>query len=270
MAQNVLRLTRGTKSKVMNEALALPQGLHSLKVGDSLAFLGLPSKRTGRQLSASAEELMRNIATILDQIITGAIEKRTAQEFIAVRDATFPDYARVMLALANLVSTIVPVLVLERITLESLSELEADFRDHAAAAFGTSIRDQAIFTVWTLRKINELSQRVTASGKVPDDIRKRDAELAPSFNFHALRTRFHLDCLTTALRTSAPIYPEVLNEISDGLRSEVDAYAWIRQAVDLRFPAQEPVLPFAELDEEDRQFIDASVRDMATEFSLND
>jgi hypothetical protein len=62
-----------------------------------------------------------------------------------------------------------------------------------------------------------------------------------------------------------PIYPEVLEVITDLLRSAVNAYAWIRQGVDLRFPVDEPVLPNVEWDDEDQELLNGSMRDMETE-----
>ena len=131
-------------------------------------------------------------------------------------------------------------------------------------AFGSAIRDQALFTVWTLRKINDLVRQLSGQ-ELKEDDKSKDKDFAGSFIYHGLRMRFHLDCLLTSMKHQRPIYPEILVAISDGLRSGVNAYAWIRQCVDLRTNAEEPVLPFIELDEEDREFIDASARDMANE-----
>jgi hypothetical protein len=248
----------------MNEALALPQGLGAIGVREPIPFVGFPSKRSAKQLSGSAEELVGNIAAVIDQLMVSAIEKRTAVEFVAVWNEVFPNYTRIMCALGALSKALIPPLVLEQVTADSLCEMEAEFRDHALVAFGSAIRDQALFTVWTLRKINDLAQRLSSAELTQDD-KCKDKEFASSFIYHGLRMRFHLDCLLTSMKHKRPIYPEILASISDGLRSGVDAYAWIRQCVDLRIKTEEPVLPFAELDEEDREFIDASARDMANE-----
>jgi len=253
----------------MNEALSLEFGPFGLSEGKGLSFLSFPSKQSAKQLAGSTGEAVRNIAEILEQLLTAAVEKRTAAEFIALRDSTFPHYTGVMIALATLVKAVVPAATVERLTAESLSEQEAELRDKGAAAFGTTVRDQAIFTVWTLWKINGLGQKLSTLPTVPDDRKEDDARFLQMFIFHGLRTRFHLDCLTASIRHNLPIFPEVLNAISDGLRSGVDAYAWIRQSVDVRCQHEEPVLPFLPLDEEDREFVDASARDMASDSSLN-
>ena len=67
--------------------------------------------------------------------------------------------------------------------------------------------------------------------------------------------------------TAGPtIYPDAMDPIADGLRSAVDAYAWIRQGVDLRMPAQEPIIEPIEYDEEDEELLRCSMEDMKREF----
>jgi hypothetical protein len=250
----------------MNEALALPPELTTIGIREPIPFVGFPSKRTTKQLSGSADELVKNITTIIDQMLTGAIEKRTAAEFNAAWTEVLPNYARVMGALGALSKALIPPLVLEQVTSDSLCEMEAEFRDHAVAAFGSAIRDQGLFTLWTLRKISDLSRQLSKPDLTEDE-KHKDSEFSTAFIYHGLRMRFNLDCLLLAMRRHQPIYPEVLTAISDALRSAVDAYAWIRQCVDLRIKLEEPTLPFIELDDEDREFIDASARDMAAESS---
>ena len=244
--------------------LALAQSFGCASRGEEFAFIGLPPKHAAKQLSSSAEEVVRNIATILDQLIMRAIDQRTGKDFVSLREEVFPDYAKVIIALSNIVATITPPRVIDRLVAESLNELEAEFRDHARAAFGEHIREQAIFTVWTLRKISDCSRQIIST-KPSEEMKAKDSEMATMFAYHGIRTRFHLDCLTASMRHQRPIYPEVLEQISSGLRSVVDAYAWIRQGLELRFKADEPELPFVDLDEEDRQFIDASALDMAND-----
>jgi len=248
----------------MNEALALPQGLGAIGVREPLPFVGLPTERSAKQLSGSVEDVVKTIANVIDQIILSAIERRTALDFRAFWKEVFPNYARVMFATGTLAKALIPPHALERVISESLCEMEAEFRDNALAAFGSAIRDQCIFTIWTLRKINDLARQLS-SGQLSEDEKHKDDEFGWGFIYHGLRTRFNLDCLMASMRHERPIYPEVLEEISDGLRSAVNAYAWIRQCVDLRTKPQEPELPFIALDEEDWEFVNASARDMANE-----
>jgi len=237
-------------------------------IGERLAFVGFPSKRATKQLSGSAEEALKSVITLLEQMIAGTVEKRTAAEFNAAYEEAFQNYARLMFALGCLIRAVVPANVIDRVTSESFCEMETDFRDHALATFGSSIRDQAIFTVWTLRKIFDLAKAVV-NKTVSDDLKEQDKKIATMFWYHGLRTRFHLDCLIFSMRMNRPIYPEVLEVISDGLRSAVDTYAWIRQAAELRSTQDEPTLTFTDLDEDDKLFVDASAYDMADECLTN-
>jgi len=159
---------------------------------------------------------------------------------------------------------VVPANVIERVTSEDLGEMEADFRDQALAAFGSSIGDQAIFTVWTLRKISDLGQKV-AGNPVPENLKDQDKHFATMWSVYGLRARFNLDCLLYGIHAQRPICPEVLDAIACGPRSAMSAYSWIRQAADLRVRQEEPVLEFIDLDDEDRVFAEASAYDMALE-----
>jgi hypothetical protein len=249
----------------MNEALALPQGLDAISVREPIPFVGFHSKRSAKQLSGSAEELVRSIATVIDQWTIGAIEKRTAAEFHAVWNEVFPSYANVMFALGKLAHALIPANVLQQVALDSLCEMEADFRDHALVAFGAAIKEQGLFTVWTIRKINDLAQQLR--GEITEDDKEKEGQFASGFIYHGLRARFNLECLLTSMKRDCRIYPEVLAALSDGLRSGVDAYAWIRQAVDLRNRIEEPVLPYADMDDEDLAFVQASAYDMARDLA---
>ena len=136
------------------------------------------------------------------------------------------DDVKLVLSYAQIVSAIVPPNVIARLTAESFNELEADIREHAVQSFGADIRDRAVFTVWTLRRTSDLLQLMAAN--VPDGDKARDHEFLTNFLLHALRARFNVDCLRASMRTKRAIYPEALGLIADGLRSAVDAFAWIR------------------------------------------
>jgi hypothetical protein len=254
----------------MKEALALAHGgsIAIDGIGERLAFVGFPSKRAAKQISGSAEDALKGIATLLEQMVVGAIEKRTATDFTAAYEEALPNYARLMFAAGSLIRAVVPRNVIDRVTAEALCEMEADFRDHALAAFGSSIRDQSLFTVWTLRKISDIGQRLDGKD-MPEELKEQDKHFATMFSYHGLRARFHLDCLILSMRTNRPIFPEVLEVISGGLRSAVDAYAWIRQADELRTKPEDPILEFNDLDEEDQDFVEASAYDMANEYEVH-
>lgn len=249
----------------MNNTFALPIDGGLADLSESLAFLAFPTKKSSRRLTGSMDEVVRNIALILDQILMSVIEKRTAPDFKALVEKVFPKYLLVTSALSRLASAVIPPPTLERLTFESLSEMEAEFRDRALAAFGADMQRQALFTVWTFRKINDLAQKIVSAGDPQDGVREKDQACVRQFAYHAMTTRFFLDCLLISLRTEHPIYPEVLEEVSHGLRSAVDAYAWIRQGVELRIPGSEPLLEALKWDEEDQELLDLSMSGIENE-----
>jgi hypothetical protein len=128
--------------------------------------------------------------------------------------------------------------------------MEYDLREHGLRFFGSAVRDQAIFTVWTLRKITEMF------GQIPRD--KSTAQtsetvsgLLDNFVRYGVWTRFHLHCLVTSMRVSRPIFPEPLADVIDGLRSAVNAYSYARQIVDILAPRVLPDVAPPEWDDED-------------------
>lgn len=235
-------------------------------VNAGIRLLGLPAEKSAKkQLTGSADEVVRTIASLVDQIVSGAVEKRTAAEYIDSHKASFQTYVQLVVALAGIVSAVVPNDVLSRLTTDSFSELEADIREHALAAFGAEMRNRAMFTVWTLRKIADLIPMIGNKPPNEEGMGACDKEFANLFLFHALRARFNIDVLRFAMRHSKTIYPDVLPAIDDGLRSVVDAYAWIRQAADLRCPPVEVEYESAPWDDEDEQLLTESMLDLANE-----
>lgn len=256
----------------MNDALALSRGLEVPTLAETLkciveqfAFLRAPSKKSAKQLPSTSEETVKNISAVLQRIIVGAIEKRTAAEFIAYRTAEFSNYCRAMRAMSDYARLVISQQVLMQLAASSFMELEEELTARGEA-FGSVVRDQAIFTVWTFKKINRLIGKILDKiDDVPDDQKKNDSELASKFAVTVLWARFHLDCLTASLRTQKPIYPDVRDVIADGLRAAVNAYAFIKQCVDLRVAAPESQIKAIEWDAEDQELLDSSMRDMELE-----
>lgn len=246
--------------------ITLPHTLLETTVTSAgIRLLGLPAEKSAKkQLSGSADEVVKTIASVLDQMVMGAIDKRSADEFRAARDEAFPKYMQLVLNLAGIVSAIVPPTVLSRLTGESFSELEADIREHALAAFGADMRDRAMFTVWTLRKIADLLS-VIAHGTIAEEDGKKDKDFFVSFLANALMSRFHIDCLRASMKSGRAIYPDVLPVIDNGLKAVVDAYAWIRQAADLRSPTDVTECIPAEWNDEDDQLLRESMADLSHE-----
>jgi hypothetical protein len=226
----------------MNTALTLeqeelfcrPEGPEGL-----LSSLVSRAKNAKRSLAPSASDVLAGCADATNVILRTAIETRTKSEYDRVFNNLFPKYAALTWAISHFATAVIQRPLLEQLVRESICELEADFRDKGLAAFGAAVRDQAMFTVWTLRKINELTDQIVAV-PVPSEKKAEDAEFSGKFNINALRAQFSLDCLNAALDCERAIYPEVLEQLIDGLRAMVDAYTWARRGLEIRIPSPEP------------------------------
>jgi hypothetical protein len=235
---------------------------------EGVSLLGLPAEQSAqRSLSGSADDVLKTIAKLRDEMLLDVISRRTAEEFDEAVEAVFPSYVKLVLAFAKIAAAVARPQAIQRLANESFAELEADIREHGLASFGEDMRERAIFTVWTLRKTSDLLtllEKAAEAGKSADEsLRERDNRFHSEFLLHALLSRFHLDCLITSMRRRQPLYPDVLPIIDNGLKSAVNAYAWIKQAVDMRFPVDESEpLPDYWTDE-DKQLVDASMGDLA-------
>ncbi|HUI82358.1 MAG TPA: hypothetical protein VLY24_30755 [Bryobacteraceae bacterium] len=244
-------------------SIALPK----VNRAELLKIIGLPSEREqAARIADGAGELVRTVVSVIDNLVTACIERRTANEFLQKRNEVFPQYFVAMRALGDLTKIVLPKQAIERLVAESFSEMEADFRELGPPTFGTDLTERGMFTVWTLRKIHDLAQEIVASPiPIEDDSKNKDNEMAMEFVTLAVWNRFHVDCLTKSMRAKKPLYPEVVEPIRDGLRAAVNAYACIRRWADLRNPKAEPVLSHVEWSEEDECLLADSMRDLEQE-----
>jgi hypothetical protein len=247
----------------MNEAFALPQGLLESLGKARPTIVAFPSEQSVKRLPGETVAAVNGVLAIMDQIISMAIEKRTASDFVEARKEAYPTYARVMLALGSLASAVVPRALMDRLTSEAFCEMEADLRERGLAAFGAEVRDQAIFTVWTLRRTSEVCEQIHRS-KAEDQ--EADAKFAESYLSMAMWTRFHVDCLIKSMDSGRSLYPSVLAEMIDGLRGAVNAYAWARRGLALRMRPDEPPIAPIEWDAEDQELLNEATSDMALAF----
>lgn len=248
----------------MNEAavMALEQDQKVRGLRGLLAFVGMPSKTTPKDISGSASEILTGIKDIVEGLLLQAIENKTMAEFKATRDEVFSKYFVSVMALSSMAKVVLPPAVIQRLTWESFSEIEADLRDQGLARFGQTARDQAMFTVWTFRKINALATHITAAPTLSGERQELDRKLVRQFSLYSAWSQFHLDCLIVSIRFDKAINPDILDEITDGLRAGVNAYGLIREAVNIREQAEEPLLESYAWDEEDQELVDSSMREI--------
>lgn len=244
----------------MRENLAIATGL-----GDLVGLVGLSSQpqSKGVELSNSVSEMFKAIRSFIDELLTRAIASQTQAEFESVRHELFAPYAKTLKSQAALVRLLVRAPVIENLLRESFCELESDLRDSALTRFGSAARDQAMFTVWTLRRTSGLITKIATSGSLNADEQKTDQELAKEYSFYAMWAQFHMDCLIASIRKDRSIQLEVLPSIIDGLRAAVNAYSLARQGLDLRCPQPEVIVARSEWDEEDKELLASSMEDMS-------
>jgi hypothetical protein len=232
-------------------------------LGDLPAFVGLPLRKTSKELTEDAAEIFRGIISVLNNLLLQVIDAETGEEFVERRSQVFDDVRKTHKALASMAKVILPKATLDRLVWQSFAEMEADLAEHGLKKFGEIARDQAIFTLWTLRRTNRLLSKVIEHGKPSPELIQRDKEIAGEFNFYSLWAQFHLECLFAAMRFNKPIRPEVLDVICDGMRGAVNAYGLVRSGADLRWPTKEDeCLTSYEWDDEDQELLDSSMADL--------
>jgi hypothetical protein len=222
------------------------------------AFLAARSKKPARELPLAVEEVFRGTSTALEQMMETVIETRSGQEFDALVSKIFSNYAALTIALSQITEVLAPKDAVERMTRESICELEADFRDRALAMFGSVVKEQAIFTIWTIRKIHDILPRLRSEQLIDKSKQNEDKEFGLKFTVSSLRAYFALDCLNTAMSKGRPIYPEVMDRLVDNLRSMVNAYTWARRGLALRIPRAEEPMEDMSLEAEDQHFLEAA------------
>lgn len=229
---------------------------------DTLSFLAFPARKAASQVDGTTEDLFQNVRTILNQVLTDALTARTAEQFCATREKSIFKYMQVLMGLSKFINATVPETVIDRLTKESLAEMESDFRNEGVAAFGEYVTGQAMFTVFSLRKITDTVNHVCAVKSIDPSLVKDDRELYRRFLVNVMDGRFHLDCLIHSLQTSTPIFPEVLDSISEGLRAVVNAYAYVKRASDMRSGQADEAMIDIEFDEEEQILLESSTHDL--------
>ena len=244
------------------QAMALPRP----RLADLLKLVGLPSKVASNQSAEiDVNQLVRTVGSVVDNLVSAAMEQRTLQDFLNARIEVFPQYFTAMRALGDLSTIVLPKQTIERLSSEWFCALESDFRELGPPTFGSDLTERGIFTVWTLRKIRDLAQELQASESTGSPDPDRDGEMAFDFASKALWTRFHVDFLTKSMRQKRPLYPEVIEPIRDGLRAAINTYASIRQWADLRNPRTEPELGPVEWTDDDELLLADSMHDLEQE-----
>jgi hypothetical protein len=249
MGMAVLELPRELNAPVVEE------------VGSLGAFFDT-SPSSDQVLGANEERLIHGLVSALDRRVLAVITARSVGEFVRERKKAWPKYVRSLRALQNTFSNLIPQSVLEQSLLQAIAELENDIEKKGEATFGLILKNQALFTLWTIGKMRVLAREIIGI-EVPASKREQDTGLAGEYYIASLWAQFHLDSLIAAMKFDRPVCDEIRNEVCDGLRAVVNAYAIMKDAVDLRRPSSIESTALANLpwDTEDERLLAASMRD---------
>jgi len=230
-----------------------------------------PSTTSEKKLVRSDERLIRELVGVLDRQLIAAVDTRSVLEFNSVRKNVMPRYIRALRALHDTVINLVSDEMLKSISDSIIAELADDLEKQRESRFGDKLTDQAVFTLWTIRKIGSLGREILRAGNVQSDRRQADNALLYEYHAACLWAQFHLDVLFAAMKFDRPICEEIRETICDGLRASVDAYAIMKDALALRHPQTEETVPAVTLpwDEEDEQLLASSMRDMNADASVD-
>ena len=256
--------TAGTLSRESLSRGLLPRSLAELK-----SFVGLGTQTRSRTADETANQinaLFAQITQVAESMFLLALEQRSADQFRKIVGACFNDYVHVMRAKSDLLRVALQndSARTERLVDESLLMLESEFKDEGLARFGAAVNDQAIFTVWTLRRsaIHIWKLRDADCSLGADQDAKRE-ELNAEFALYSAWAQFHLATLSTAIRLEKSVHPDVVPAVLEGLRAMVNASGFARQIVELCIPpGEEPELMPYEWDDEDDELVKSSMSDV--------
>lgn len=248
--------------------LELPRGLCAPEEIGSLGAFFETSPSSDEVLGAKEERLIRGLVSALDTYLLAAISARSVQEFTRERKKVWPKYVRGLRALLDTFNNLVPEQVTEQLSIQAMSELENDIQKKGEAVFGSTLKNQALFTLWTIGKIRLLGREIV-SATVPASKRQDDMELAREYHLDSLWAQFHLDSLVAAIKFDRPVSEEIRGLVCDGLRAAVNAYAIMKDAAALRKPSGIESTTPANLpwDEEDERLLASSMRDIDVDTS---
>ncbi|MHB8486836.1 MAG: hypothetical protein ACYDCM_14075 [Candidatus Acidiferrales bacterium] len=230
-----------------------------------------PSTTSEKKLVRSDERLIRELVGVLDRQLIAAVDARSVSEFSSVRKNVMPRYVRALRALHDTVINLVSDEMLKSLSDSIIAELADDLEKQRESRFGDKLTDQALFTLWTIRKISSLAQEIISAGKVLGGKRQADNTLLYEYHANSLWAQFHLDVLFAAMKFDRPICEQIRETICDGLRASVNAYAIMKDALSLRRPQIEETAPALALpwDEEDEQLLASSMRDLNADPSVD-
>src|ERR1700694_1604868 len=87
-------------------------------LADLLKLVGLPSKASESEQTTEivgrANKLVNTVVTVVDDLVSATMDKRTAEDFMKARAEVFPQYFMAMRALGDLAGIVLRKQTLER------------------------------------------------------------------------------------------------------------------------------------------------------------
>lgn len=259
---------RGNQRDAQVALLDMPREMCAhFEVGGTLGSFVGQSNSVQTILIQSDGELIRKLVSVLDNQLLAVLETRSVLEFAQMRAETWPRYVRARRALSDTMTNLAPEGKMEFIVKEIVATQVEDFQKQRGVRFGDALTDQAVFTLWTMGKINALVQMVNGGGEPRD--RDADLKLNSEYQLCLLWAQFHLDAAVAAIKFKKTVPEDIQGAICDGLRAAVNAYAILKEAMLLRTPIQNeaPLATPLPWDNEDEQLLASSMRDMNANLS---
>lgn len=213
-------------------SVGLPESQGDISLSPFKSF-GLIGESALLRLSSPMADIAGKIRQQLQDMAVQLTGSLTATDFRQLRDELFPQFLKLVTAQNDVVMAKIDNAELPQLIDSSFGELEDAFTSAGVSYFTDDEHKEILFSVSTLKSATRLFPQVI-SVRVEKELIAQDCELASQFLVHINWSIFHLMALVHVMARNKIIVPEVFQEMLDGLRSSVMAYAAIRQALDLR------------------------------------
>jgi hypothetical protein len=209
---------------IIQSNLLLDTGFNSVGIMEESAM-----SRLQQPIAEISEKIYRQMVDLAIQ----AANAPSVEDFHAIRERAFPKYMNLSAALGNVIRAKLDLSDLPGLVDASFVALERDFYSEAESYFGSDVRDEIAFSLSTLRGAYRwISHLLTV--KPPAESLVQDREYSNHFAISSTWVHFHLEGLKAGLYKGHVIVPAVVQELLEGLRQSVMAYAYVRAALDLR------------------------------------
>ena len=247
-------------------------GVGLLDMPPQLCEVGAPgalyeqSSTLENSLERSKERLVRDLVSVLDNVLLEGLSARSLQEFVETRKHVWPKYIHAVRALSDTLSNLISKETRETSIRRAIASLEVDL-ERQIDRFGEALAVQAIFTFWTIGRMRSLADQIVALG-LPPEKKRSDTALLSEFSPHAYWSSFHLDLMIAAIKFNRPMPEEFREAVCEGLRAAVNAYVIMKEAFSLRSPRVEEMPdPQFVWDKEDEDLLASSMRDVDANIS---